>query len=137
MHVKTAECFNSFASFYGEMDKFVIRSKKNSSDFQSVPAVTVSPCSNSEEIVDVHEDFNEPLLTFIVNLSAHSSLLVSDSLSDVIPLSQSHCACARAVAEASASKSKQKPYGRRFIPKWTETFSWIEYRIETLKLIKS
>lgn len=43
------------------MDKFVIRSKKNSSDFQSVPAVTVSPCSNSEEIVDVHEDFNEPV----------------------------------------------------------------------------
>lgn len=67
-------------------------------------------------------------------MSAHSSLLVSDSLSDVIPLSQSHCACARAVAEASASKSKQKPYGRRFIPKWTETFSWIEYRIETLKV---
>ncbi|KAK4013427.1 hypothetical protein OUZ56_025982 [Daphnia magna] len=104
------------------MDKFVIRSKKNSSDFQSVPAVTVSPCSNSEEIVDVHEDFNEPVPSGLTDQ-------VSDSLSDVIPLSQSHCACARAVAEASASKSKQKPYGRRFIPKWTETFSWIEYRL--------
>jgi hypothetical protein len=49
-------------------------------------------------------------------------------------LSQFQCAGAIVVAEASALKSKQKPYERRLILLWTETFLRIEYLIENLKV---